>query len=80
MESFAKLRWRCRRGIKELDCLLEAYLDNHYEQASKEDRILFVKLLSLQNPQLTLFLSGKELPQSLGLKEIVKQIRNYPYI
>ena len=28
---FSRLRWICRRGMKELDVLLEAFLENHHD-------------------------------------------------
>jgi len=76
MESTAKLKWRCRRGTKELDYLLESYLDRNYKDSSKEDQLLFVELLSLQDTQLIFFLLGDQLPESKGLAKIVKKIRN----
>ena len=76
MESFAKLKWRCRRGTKELDYFLEGYLIQDYEQANKEEQKLFIELLSLQDTQLIFFLLGGQLPESEGLSELVKKIRN----
>lgn len=76
MESFAKLKWRCRRGTKELDYLLEDYLVQDYEQANKEEQKLFIEFLSLQDTQLIFFLLGGQLPESEGLSELVKKIRN----
>jgi antitoxin CptB len=74
MESIAKLRWRCRRGTKELDYLLTAYLDQYYQQASEPEQACFVELLTLQDTQLiALLLEGK----LSGLKErdaLVKKI------
>ncbi len=74
--SFAKLKWRCRRGTKELDYLLEGFLIKHYDQADSDDQALFETLLTLQDTQLILFLLGDQLPESKGLARLVKQIRN----
>ena len=30
MMELSKLRWRCRRGIKEMDVLFEQYLERYY--------------------------------------------------
>ncbi|MCK5830408.1 MAG: succinate dehydrogenase assembly factor 2 [Methylococcales bacterium] len=76
MESLAKLKWRCRRGTKELDYLLEDYLVRDYKQANKEEQRLFIELLSLQDTQLIYFLLGNQLPEHQGLAELVKKIRN----
>lgn len=77
MLSREKLKWRCRRGTKELDYLLEKYLDNHHAQANKEEQFLFVELLSLQDSQLILFFLGDTVPDSKGLAKLVKKIRHY---
>ena len=76
MESVSKLKWRCRRGTKELDYLLEGYLDRYYSLANKREQALFVELLTLQDSQLILFLLGEQLPASRGLAGLVKKIRN----
>ena len=76
MKSVAKLKWRCRRGTKELDYLLEGYLDRFYRQANKDEQVLFVELLTLQDTQLILFLLGEQLPVPKGLASLVKKIRN----
>ena len=47
-----KLHWQCRRGMLELDFVLQRYLDEHYETAAEEDRALFRDLLSAQDPEL----------------------------
>jgi len=76
MESIAKLKWQCRRGTKELDYLLEAYLNNFYCQSSTEEKILFKKLLEMQDTHLIWYLLGNELPDSEGLLSLVKKIRS----
>ncbi len=76
MKSLAKLKWRCRRGTKELDYLLEAYLEQHYQDANKKEQNLFIELLSLPDTQLIFFLLGDQLPKSEGLSSLVKKIRN----
>jgi len=75
-ESISKLKWRCRRGTKELDYLLEGYLDKYYSLANEDEQALFVELLTLQDSQLILFLLGEQLPASRGLADLVKKIRN----
>ena len=75
MDSLAKIKWRCRRGTKELDFLLESYLHNHYKQTNAEQQDLFIELLNLPDSQLIWFLLGDQLPESEGLAGLVKKIR-----
>ena len=76
MESISKLKWRCRRGTKELDYLLVGYLDKYYNLADEDEQALFVELLTLEDSELILFLLGEQLPASKGLASLVKKIRN----
>lgn len=43
--SAARLRWRCRRGIKEMDVLLERFLRRSYPSLAADEQELFEKLL-----------------------------------
>jgi antitoxin CptB len=50
--QLSKIRWRCRRGIKELDHLLLLYFENYYQKANESERACFEEILSLQDPVL----------------------------
>lgn len=43
--SAARRRWRCRRGIKEMDVLLERFLTRSYPNLDAGEQGLFEKLL-----------------------------------
>lgn len=58
-EKLSRLRWRCRRGMRELDEAMRAYLDNHYLQASAEEQASFEQLQELQDPELFQLVTGK---------------------
>ena len=47
-----RLRWRCRRGLRELDVLLVRYLDKRWATAPEEERAAFRALLELPDPEL----------------------------
>jgi antitoxin CptB len=58
-----RLRWQCRRGLLELDYLLETYLDHAYSALSKEDKALFEDILKNHDPDLqSWLLSGEDAP------------------
>jgi antitoxin CptB len=69
-----RLRWRCRRGTRELDVLLERYLDGAWAQASSEQRAAFEQLLELPDPLLAQWLVAG-FPPPRELEEIVDRIR-----
>ena len=54
------LRWQCRRGMLELDYLLETYLDHVYAALSGADKALFEDILGNHDPDLQSWLLGDE--------------------
>jgi antitoxin CptB len=47
-----RLRWRCRRGMRELDVLLERYLRERWPSAGAESHEAFLRLLELPDPEI----------------------------
>ena len=72
----SRLRWRCRRGMRELDQLLTWYLDRRYAQASASEQQSFASLLDEQDPELWNWFSGRTEPPQAAWKRIVDQIRS----
>lgn len=60
----SRLRWQCRRGMKELDQLLTGYLDNGYDAAPEADKASFHALLELSDPELIGYLLQRREPGS----------------
>ena len=79
MSEMSKLRWRCRRGMKELDVLMNRYLDQRYEQASEEERAVFVDLIDVQDPDLYTWFIGRAEPDRDDFKKIVALILDLPH-
>jgi len=74
-EQRARLRWRCRRGMKELDVLLSGWLEREFERAGAAGRRQFEALLALPDPQLAGYLLGLERPEGVELASLVDSIR-----
>jgi antitoxin CptB len=70
-----RLLWRCRRGVKELDILLERYARQALPDASPAERTAFAALLELPDPLLAGYLLGEERPADEGLGRLVARIR-----
>lgn len=47
-----RLRWRCRRGMLELDLVLERFLGENYVQLTAQQRQEFEALLDLEDHEL----------------------------
>ena len=57
-----QLRWQCRRGMRELDVVLERYLQQRYASAPLAEQQAFESLLDLPDPQLFAYLMRREMP------------------
>jgi antitoxin CptB len=77
--SDGNLRWQCRRGMRELDILLQAYLEQGYTPATEAHKCAFRKLLALADPELASYLLGGQLPGDATLASVVSDIRNRTY-
>jgi antitoxin CptB len=73
--ELARLRWRCRRGMRELDELLAHYLEHDYAAASAAERDAFARLLELQDPEIFGYLVGRMTPTEETLHHVVARIR-----
>lgn len=68
------LRWRCRRGMRELDLLLLRYLDRDYPSARPAERQAFVTLLSCQDPDILALLTGRTMAEDPALAHVVQRL------
>ena len=72
----SRLRWQCRRGMRELDVLLTRYLDEDYGNASDADKAAFETLLTLSDPELVGYLLNRERPTRPDIDRIVTRLRD----
>ncbi|HYE34237.1 succinate dehydrogenase assembly factor 2 [Methylocaldum sp.] len=72
----AQLRWRCRRGMRELDLLLQRYLDGVYDQAPEAEKSAFSRLLDEPDERLWRYLCADGTPIDPLLAELVLKIRS----
>ncbi len=56
------LRWRCRRGLLELDLALDRFLEGGYERLSPRERTLFAELLTENDADLWAWMQGEAAP------------------
>jgi antitoxin CptB len=59
MSEISRLRWLCRRGMKELDLLMERYLDHSFDRASQQDQQAFRAILQMPDPELYDLIVGR---------------------
>ena len=68
------LRWRCRRGMKELDQLLVRYIEQRYPPADSSERAAFQRLLACEDDALWRWFLSREAPPDPELQAIVQRV------
>jgi antitoxin CptB len=72
----ARLRWACRRGMLELDVLFLPFVDEAYDSISDEQKLVFERLLTCDDPDLFAWFMGHATCEDRELNEMVKFILN----
>lgn len=76
--NLKRLRWRCRRGMRELDVLLGRWLDREWPAASESQRGVFLRLLDCEDDKLWRWFLGNETPPDDALDALIQHIRDLP--
>ena len=76
MGEESRLRWLCRRGMKELDVVMTTYLESHYETASESEKTGFKELFEMPDPDLYALLLGKQTSSDQAINSLAQSIRS----
>jgi antitoxin CptB len=68
------LRWRCRRGMKELDVLLTRYLERDYYKVPAPQRQAFEALLELPDPEILDYILGRKTPPNREMSLVIARL------
>lgn len=75
MSEDDRIRWHCRRGLLELDLVLNQFLDNCFNQLTNEQKDALVRLLELPDNDLWDLVIGRAEIDDVGCAEIVGMLR-----
>jgi antitoxin CptB len=73
-ERIHKLRWHCRRGMKELDLLLGSFVDKHCEELGKGAFPVFEEFLDEEDDEIWSWLQLTRRPDRRDYREQIKAI------
>ncbi len=73
----ARIRWACRRGMLELDVLLQPFFDNCFAQLSAEQQQGFERLLQCDDPDLFNWFMNNKPCTDEQLAQMVRTIAQY---
>jgi len=73
--EYSKLKWRCRRGMLELDILLNTYLDKNYNTMSTQQGAVFSEVLDYPDQVLFDLLLGNMQSSDANVSRLISEIQ-----
>ena len=70
-----RLKWLCRRGVKELDIIMSHYLEFSYPSANASEKKAFRELLEIEDPILFLLVVGKDKSADVEQDKLLSHLR-----
>lgn len=71
----SQLKWRCRRGVRELDVLLTHYLAEQYDELPTDEQQAFQRLLEVQDPVIMDWIFNKYPADDKQLQGVICQLQ-----
>ena len=75
MSDLSRLRWRCRRGIKEMDLVFQGFLEQEYQQLNEQDKALFEKILDESDLDILDWILGRKDVTNTEYAELIEKFR-----
>jgi antitoxin CptB len=70
-----RIRWRCRRGMLELDLVLDAFLERHFDGLDAAMTDALCSMLGRSDPELLDLFMGDEEPANVNERKVLALIR-----
>jgi antitoxin CptB len=70
-----RLRWRCRRGMRELDVILDRFLMEDHPHLDAVARAAFDRLLKVNDPDLYDWILGRGTPEDTDFCALVLKLQ-----
>lgn len=78
-EEINRMRWAARRGMLELDLVLEPFVAARYAELDQRDRQRFQQLMRCEDQDLFTWFLRRELPDDEELKAIVSKVLDFTH-
>ena len=75
MSDLDRVRWRCRRGLLELDLVLQEFVRVHLAQMPRAELEVFHRLLDAADNDLWDWITGRAEPADATLSGLVARLR-----
>lgn len=70
-----RIRWHCRRGLLELDLVLERFVERHLDALSTSQTEVFRELLAYEDNDLLDMVMGRADPVNTQLSAVLEMMR-----
>ena len=70
-----RIRWHCRRGMLELDLVLNAFVERHLDGLDATELEVFQAVLAYPDPTLLAVVMGQTEPEDARERGIVERLR-----
>ncbi|HEC13902.1 MAG TPA: succinate dehydrogenase assembly factor 2 [Acidiferrobacteraceae bacterium] len=75
--ALRRIKWRCRRGMLELDMMLQSFFEQRFENLDCQQQQMFTRLLDYPDQSLLEWLSGAPIDADKDVRDIVEQLRHF---
>lgn len=75
MKEFERARWRCRRGLLELDIVLQRFMDRYYTQLDEQGLEQFERLLALADTDLWDLITARQITTDDNLRQVLELLK-----
>lgn len=75
MKELDRTRWRCRRGMLELDIVLLEFVDKHYMRLNKSELQQFDTLLNLSDNDLWDMITARKEAEDIKLRPVLQLLQ-----
>ena len=75
MKELDRIHWRCRRGMLELDIVLQGFVNKHYMQLDEIELKHFDTLLSLPDNDLWDMITSKKKVEDIKLQPVLELLQ-----
>jgi antitoxin CptB len=76
MSERDRIKWHCRRGLLELDLVLERFVERHLDALDRAELDAFRELLTFDDGDLFDMVMGRAEPQNAQLNDVLEKMRS----
>ena len=75
MSDLDRVRWRCRRGMLELDLVLKEFMEKYYRQLSVPETETFKEMLNCPDNELWDLIMARAVPENQSWNNVLNLLR-----